>query len=245
MRAMGLGDLFKRQSPIEKLGKDLREPYAQPEVRRGAMNKLIEMGTPEAYDALLSRFTFNASGHIADEEEKRDLTDELVRIGKPMVEPIRKFVKKEKAISFPLRAVIKILERKEALAFMMEMLSGMEPLDHRTTQQKTHLIVALSELQGAEHAQKLVPYLDDHHDDVQFQAVEALEKLKDPATYDALAAVCTGDKHSARIMRRAAHALEVLEVDVKGRYDQFNAELKSEYQVTKKGTLAKKTAPAK
>src|SRR5687768_9217397 len=102
---MGLFDVLKRGSPIERAQKDLREPYAQPEVRRAAMGKLLELATEEAYSALLVRFTFNCHGHIADEAEKRDLVDELVKVGRPAIEPLRRFIEKEKAVQFPIRAI--------------------------------------------------------------------------------------------------------------------------------------------
>ncbi|MCC7385282.1 MAG: HEAT repeat domain-containing protein [Deltaproteobacteria bacterium] len=241
---MGLLDVFKRGTPVERQLKDLREPFAQPEARRAAMSKLFEIGTEEALEALLVRFTFNCNGHIADESEKRDLVDELVRVGKPAVEPIKRFIKKEKFVGFPIRALSRILPRDEVLALLAETLSAFEPLDHRTTEQKRALIDALGELGSAAQAKLVVPYLGDHHDDVQIQAVEALERLKDPETYEALAEVCCSQSHSARIMRRAAQALETLEPSVRGQFDRFHPELKAEYLLTKKGTLTKKGRPA-
>lgn len=240
---MGLFDMLKRGSPVERALKDLREPYAQPEVRRTAMGKLLEVGTPEAYNALLVRFTFVCNGHIADESEKRDLVDELVKIGRPAVEPIRAFIQKEKAVQFPIRALSRILERDETLGVIAGVLTSLEPLDHRTTEQKRGLIDALGELGTAAQAPLVAPYLGDHHDDVQAQAIDTLERLKNPDTYAALAAVCASEQHSARIMRRAAQALEHLGAPVKDNFDKWNAELRGEYQLDKKGLLVKKTRP--
>jgi HEAT repeat protein len=241
---MGLLDVFKRGSPIERAQKDLREPYAQPEVRRGAMSKLIEIGTEEAYEALLVRFTFNCNGHIADESEKRDLVDELVRIGKPAVEPLKRFIASSKQVAFPIRALSRMIEKKELLDFLTETLKKLEPLDHRSTEQKRLIIDALGELGTAEQASLVVPYLKDHSDDVQFQAVEALEKLKNESTYPALVEVCIGDQHSGRIQRRAAQVLEVLETSVRTQFDNFNRDLKNEYHLNKKGHLMKKSRPS-
>ena len=63
---MGLLDFIKPKSALEKAAAQVREPYAQPEYRRGAMDKLFEIGTDEAYRALLKRFTISAHGQIAD-----------------------------------------------------------------------------------------------------------------------------------------------------------------------------------
>lgn len=238
---MGLFDVFKRKSPVEKLTKELTEPYAQPDYRRTAMNKLIELGTPEAHAALLKRFTFNSNGHIADESEKRDMVEEIVRIGAPMVPHLRHFLRTEKAVEFPIRALLK-LESKEAVRdFLIETLQQLEPLDHRTTERKRGLITALTDLGYQEAAVAIAPFLTDHSDDVQFQAIEALEALAEPSTFPAMVEVCVGDGHAGRIQRRAAQALQKFEVSVRDRFEAFNAELKSEFMLGKKGQILRKT----
>jgi HEAT repeat protein len=242
---MGLFDLLKRGSPTERALKDLREPYAQPDVRRAAMGKLLELGSEEAYHALLVRFTFQCHGHIADESEKRDLVDELVKIGRPALGPIRAFLQKEKAVQFPIRALSRICERPETLATITEVLQGIEPMDHRTTEQKRGLVDALGELGGSADAPVVVPYLKDHHDDVQAQAIDTLERLKNATTFGALADVCASDMHSARVQRRAAQALEHLTATVaKDSFERWPAELRGEYQLDGKGVLVKKARPA-
>jgi HEAT repeat protein len=242
---MALSDLFKRKTPTEKAAKDLREPFAQPEVRRAAMTKLLELATPEAYDALLMRFSYNANGHIADEEEKRDLVNELVRSGKPAIEPIQRFIGRgEKQIGFPIQILSRILPRPDFLKYLVGALQRMEPLDHRTTEAKRAIIASIGELGGAQEAPALTAYLGDHNDDVQSDAIDAIERLKCADTYPALAEVCVQDSHSARIQRRAAAALESLAVSVKEQYERFSAELKSEYLLGKKGVLAKKSKVA-
>lgn len=241
---MGLLDVFKRGTPVERALKDLREPYAQPDVRRAAMQKLLEIGTEEAYDALMVRFTFNSHGHIADESEKRELMDDLVRLGRPAVPAIQRYIKSNKQVSLPIRALSRILERAELLTFLTETLTSFEPLDHRTTDQKRMIIDSLGDLASAAEAPLIAPYLNDHSDDVQMQAVEALDKLRNPETYDALAKICIGDAHAARIQRRAAMVLESAEHPVRGDFEQFNGELKSEFHLGKKGQLLKKTRPA-
>lgn len=237
---VGLLDIVKRKSPVEKAAKAVREPYSQPEYRREAMEKLLAIGTEEAYDALLQRFTFNASGQIADEAEKRDLVEELVRIGQPTVLSLKKFIRGEKHVAFPIRALARILPRPELLAFLTETLHAYEPLDHRSTQAKATLIIAIADFGETDHATAVVPYLDDHHDDVQFQAIVALEKFKNSETRSALAGVCVADTHAARIQGRAAQALVELEWSVKDLFDRFSPEVKAEYLVGKKGNLVRK-----
>lgn len=242
---MGLLDILKPKSPLEKASKQVLEVYAQPEYRRTAMDKLFEIGTPESYKALLMRFTINANGQIADESEKRDLVDQLVERGAEALPSIKEFIRTEKkAITFPIRALTRILSKDEAIAFLQETLQSYEPMDHRSVHAKLALVIVLGELLASEHAELFVPYLDDHSDDIQFQAVVALERLALGATKDSLIKVCQGDLHAARVKRRAAQALATLGWSVKGQYDTFDEELKAEYIVGKKGQLIAKSKPS-
>lgn len=240
---MGLLDLIKPKSPLEKAAKAVREPYSQPEYRREAMEKLLAMGTEEAYDAVLQRFTFNASGQIADESEKTDLVEEIVQVGRPMVPALQRFIQSEKQIAFPLRALARIVDKQELLAFLVESLQRYEPLDHRSTASKVTLLAALHDHGTAQQAAAIIPYLGDHHDDAQFQAIVALERIKDESAREALCKVCSGEGHSGRIQGRAAQALLELEWPVKDFYEKMSAEVRSNFLLSKKGTLVKKGAP--
>ena len=241
---VGLLDVLKPKSPLEKAAKQVREAFAQPEYRQGAMEKLLEIGTPEAYEALLKRFTFNASGSIADESEKRLLVDELVRVGEPAIEPLKKFIRNEKLIAFPIRAVVEIIGKDRARDFMVETLQGYEPLDHRTTQAKRALVIGILDVAEAEHAQVFVPYLADHDDDVQLEAIAALERLANPETAESLAKVCVGDEQAGRVQRRAAQALAELKWSVRPHYEGFHQEIKAEFLLGKKGQLVRKSEAA-
>lgn len=239
---MGIFDILKPKSALEKAAKDVKEVYSQPEYRREAMDKLFEMGTREAYVALLGRFSINASGQIADEQEKRELVDRLVEIGHTVVSPLEDYIRSEQTIAFPIRALVRILDKPDAIRFLIETLRRYEPLDHRSTKAKITLITTLADLCTPADTAVFVPYLEDHDDDVQWNAIVAVEKLGDETAREALAKVCCGDAHAQRIQRRAAQALLERQWPVKEAYEQFNAELRSEYLLGKKGVLVPKAA---
>lgn len=235
---MGVFDFLKPKSALEKAAKQVREEYAQPDYRRGAMEKLFEIGTPEAFEALLRRFTVNANGQIADEQEKKDLVNELVRVGDESGPSIEKFIRGEtKALTFPIRAFMRIKSREEARATLLETLESHEPMDHRTTLAKVALIDALNELVDAETSARILPYLDDHHDDVQASVIELLETHQPEGTAEALGRVCGSDEHSGRIKRQSAKTLANLGLSVRAVYDSFDEELKETFLVGKKGQL--------
>jgi len=235
---VGVFDFLKPKTPLEKASKDLQEPYAQPDVRQAAMDKLFELKSEEAYQVLLERFTFNANGQIADENEKRALVDRLAETGEPAVPAIRQFIKTKKAITFPIQALQRILPEDDSRAFLLETLKEKEPQDHRSIQAKVTLLAALSEAAKPEDAETIVPYLDDHADDVQVQAIEVLEALaNEKASKDALVGVCCSDVHGPRVRRRAASALSSLQWNIKSRFEDFDPELKSEWSIDKAGRL--------
>ena len=237
---MGLLDFLKPKSALQKASEQIREAYAQPDYRRGAMDKLFEIGTDEAYAALLQRFTYNANGQIADETEKNDLVKELADQGEKVLPALKTFVQSEQQLAYPIRALVEIMGRAEARDFLLDTLARYEPIDHRSTKSKISLIIALADLCEAEHATRLAPYLEDHSDDVQAQTVMAIEQLANPETREALCGVCAGDLHAARVQRQAATALVDLGWSVKDRYASFNEELKDEFIVGKKGALIRK-----
>lgn len=244
---MGLFDFLKPRSPVERAAKQVKEAFAQPEYRRSAMDKLFEIGTDEAYAALLGRFAYNANGSIADEEEKRDLVAQLVQKGEPVLPSLKRFIASEKQISYPITALIGIMGKEEGTRFLIDTLKAYEPIDHRSTAAKTTLILTLKDLVSPEEAELFVPYLDDHADDVQFQALEALESLKGGEggqSEEAVVAVMKGNGHATRIQRRAAQLCQTLGWSLKEAYAELNSELKDEYLLDKKGLLVKKTAHA-
>lgn len=242
---MGLKELFRRKTPIEKATKDLMEPYAQSDVRRAAMSTLLSMATEESFQSVLRRFTFTANGHIADEAEKRDLVEYSVDIGDEMIAPLKKYIRTEKSLSFAIRALNRLVKREFLLAFLVEALQEKEPLDHRTTDAKRALVIALGDYGSESHAEVLFPYLEDHNDDVQMQVIEALERLAAKSSTEALANVCCHDIHAARIQHRAARALMEMELSVKKHYDRFLPDVKSEFVLGKKGCLVQKSQASK
>ena len=237
---MGLFEFLKPKSALQKASEQIREAYAQPDYRRGAMDKLFEIGTDEAYAALLQRFTYNANGQIADESEKNDLVQELSDVGDKVVPALKTFIETEQQLAYPIRSLVNILGEAAARDFLLDTLERYEPMDHRSTKSKTSLLIALADLCEAPQASRLVPYLEDHSDDVQAQAVMALEQLANPDTKDALCSVCSDDQHAARVQRQAATTLVDLGWPVKDRYAGFSDELKGEFILGKKGALIRK-----
>lgn len=207
------------QKNIDKLVVKVKERYAQPEYRREAMEKLLEWNTPESIYAVLARFTVVAQSPHWDEEEKRWLVDELADKGAPAREALKKFLAKENHVAFAARALSKMGNKDEYIADLMAALKARPPDDYRSTQGKTELVASLAETEDARVVEALLPYVDDHGDDVQCAVVDALgrlwPKLADPSAATAkLQAVITDDARSARVLRHTAGAMQRLAVPI-------------------------------
>jgi hypothetical protein len=207
------------QKNIDKLVVRVKERYAQPEYRREAMTKLLEWNTPESIYAVLSRFTVVAQSPHWDEEEKRWLVDELADKGAPAREALKKFLGKENHVAFAARALSKMGTKDEYISDLMAALKARAPDDYRSTQGKTELVASLAETEDARVLEALLPYVDDHGDDVQCAVVDALgrlwPKLGDTgAVTTKLQAVITDDARSARVLRHTAAAMQRLALPI-------------------------------
>ena len=204
------------QKSIEKLTLRVKERYAQPEYRREAMDKLLAMGTPEAYAAVLKRFSVVVQSPHWDEEEKRWLCDELATRGEPARQAVKTFLAHEDHVAFAAKTLSKLSATPAAyVADLVEALTARTPDDHRTTQGKAELINALRDGGDGSVVSTVVAYVDDHADDVQLTAWDCCEHHYDAADDDAKAkvaavakAVVVDDVRSARVLRHVAGVME-------------------------------------
>lgn len=223
---MGLLDsLFGGDKPtqknIDKLVLRVKERYAQPEYRREAMERLLSWGTPESLAGVLTRFTIVAQSPHWDEEEKRWLVDEMAGLGDKGQAALRAFLAKENHIAFAARALERLDDKDQFVLDLCAALKARPPEDYRSTHGKAELIACLMETGDARAAEALLPYIDDHGDDVQCAAVDALEKLwatlgggVREGAEKRLQAVVVDDSRSARVLRHTAAAMERLHAPI-------------------------------
>ena len=207
------------QKNIDKLVMRVKERYAQPEYRREAMDKLIAMGTPEAITAVIARFTVVAQSPHWDEEEKRLLVDQLSTLGEPARAALLGFLCKADHIAFAAKALQRLDKPDQYVADLMASLAARPPEDHRSTQGKAELVAALADTNDVRACDAIVPYLDDHSDDVRCGTVDALERLwplpgDKRGAEDKMRAAVSDDARSARVLRHTAAAMQRLGISV-------------------------------
>ena len=213
---------------IAKLAALAANPFAQPEVRVQKMERLLEEGSAAALLGVLQRFAANAQGQIADEEEKAWLVGALVDKGDAAVAPLEAYIRAEAKLSHALGAYAKLVGNARAATFFAARLEALGPDDHRSVEAKQQLLAAFVERASpGEILVKLVPFLEDHSDDVRWQVLETIDRAAQasknvtgdgaasptltPAALSVvrphLVAQVTPGPTSARIARRAARLL--------------------------------------
>lgn len=215
---MGLFDIFKTGPSEDAIAQQVRkakEIYAQPDYRRMAMDKLLKWGTKESLSGLLERFCAVVQSPHWDEEEKRWLVEEIIKIGDKMEPILREFILKKNEVNYALLAYRKIVSSDEAYKkLLIEALKARPPSDHRSVQGKQELIAALGEVDHDSLDELLLPYLNDHSDDVQCAAIDGLAKSTDEDVRAKLVELLKSEVHSARVLRTAANVIANLKIDL-------------------------------
>lgn len=248
----GKGSLSEKK--ITKIGKLACNPYAQPDVRMREMGRLLEDGSKPALRAVLKRFATNASGQIADEDEKKYLEDALVEMSEAALEPLEEYIRQESQLTYALRAYKRIAGTERAVAVFVDALMHHGPDDYRALEAKLQLVWQLADdLSHPRVVSALIPFLLDHSDDVRWAVIELLERADDEkllteadrqAACEALAEVVTVEQASPRIMRRAAQMLCAKEWPVPTEAEVLAGDLEDEYFLDKKRYVRRRTKRA-
>jgi hypothetical protein len=212
---MGLFGFLKPddKKKIEGLLKKVKEPYAQPEVRQEAMEALFKMATPEAYTAALKRFTYVCQSLHWDGVEKKWLMDEFKKLGEAGVPALRQFVLTDDNVNLAFRTLENMLGVDGSTAILLEALKARSPEDYRRTQAKLELVDHVGTRKPTpELWAAVVPYLDDHSDDVRTKLLEVVEGWNHEPAAPAVARLLADDTLSARVHRQAAQCLCAMKV---------------------------------
>ena len=202
---MGLKSLFfgggksKEERQVEKLKNKLMNPHRQTDERMWVMQSLAEIGSLQAIEVLLSRFTFQTDSSMIDGNEKERCHAFLVEIGEPAAEPLRAYVIGKKNMYWPLSAFRSIRGDEEAETLLVE---AIESLDHGYAEEerrKTELFSNLREFKTDRVFEMLKSALTDTNDDVRVIAVEGLIGFGQKLALPPLIEVVANTEESARI----------------------------------------------
>lgn len=234
----GGGGKGRGKTRIEKLTKRLVNQFSQSPDRYGAMEDLFKLGAQswdkaqklpdgsperlaleeqshESYVALLMRFTMNASKSIDDEEEKGWLYKRLSAIGKPMLEPIKRFCKDAEGIAWALRIVEDVANETEEWEILDTLLEIHPPIYERDPSAKLQMLTHIKEIEDERVGPILIRYLEDPDEGVRFFCIEALIQNREEQGKAALVAqLDKPEEDSVRLRSRILDGLSDLGWDL-------------------------------
>jgi HEAT repeat protein len=210
---MGLFDLFKagdkkagpKANPAAKWA-DRIEKRAQNYDRQEAINALAELGTPEAVEVLLKRFTFHMDPSITDQEEKDAAFRGILRAGRAAVEPVRAFAAKAESLAWPMKIMDELLDEPEYVEELLKWLERWDTEYAKFVDPKVQILTALEEHKHPRIREEVERFLEDVNEPARFHAASTLLAQEDAAAAPALARLL-GDEESLRVRTRIAEGL--------------------------------------
>jgi HEAT repeat protein len=202
---MGFFDMFSRKGPgaIGKHAARVANKRAQNPDRWESIQVLGKMGTPEAVQALLTRFEVRVDPSIVDQEEKDAAFNGIISAGETAVDPIRAHLKQTDKVSWPLKMLEKLLSNDEVVAELLSLLEGMTTDYERDPDKKIQVVAYLEDRQDERIVPAVMRFLEDANETVRFHAVGALFAQEDPSpAFDALMDLVV-DEESVRVRVRS------------------------------------------
>ena len=210
---MGLFDLFKagdkkgasKANPAAKWA-DRLEKRAQNYDRQEAINALSEMGTSEAVEVLLKRFTFHMDPSITDQEEKDAAFRGILKAGRAAVAPVRAFAAKAESLAWPMKIMDELLDEPEYVEELLKWLERWDTEYAKFVDPKVQILTTLEEHKHPRIREEVERFLEDVNEPARFHAVSTLVAQEDAAAAPALARLL-GDEESLRVRTRIAEGL--------------------------------------
>lgn len=173
---MDIFSIFRRspEKQIQRLRKKVKEPHGDASVRENAAQRLYEIGSAPAIRALLDRYTITVSPSSQDEREKAEVCSWLVRKGTEVVPPIIDFLKRERFVYWPFRALREILSGDELIKEVQKLLRFHWENPPASAFPKAQLIRSLEDLHSPGLEETVRVFLEDEDDDVRLGAIEYL-----------------------------------------------------------------------
>lgn len=212
---MGLFDIFKgkgkdgekKSSPAAKYAEAAGNKRAQTYDRQEALQALAKMGTADAVQALMKRFTFTIDPSITDQEEKEIAFAGVLEAGQEAIEPVRAFAQKAESLSWPMRIMKEIVSEEE---YVEELLVWLSKWDTEYAKFIDPKLQILQELENHRHPKiraAVAPFLQDVNEPARFHAVAATFAQKDPESLSSLLDALI-EEESVRIRNKIAEGIK-------------------------------------
>lgn len=208
---MGLFDFLKGRNsggadPLQKHAERVLDKRAMSPDRFASIEYLCNVGTDEAWRALLPRFNFTVDPSITDREEKQFILEHISEAKETAVEPVKEFLRKAQAVNWPLKMLRALLPADQFAAELVDVLSAEETAYTKNAERKNQAIIALEDVPDPRVPAAVARFLDDVSEETRFYAIRTLLAQDDAASAEGLYALLVRDD-SMRIRTNLAEGL--------------------------------------
>ena len=227
------------QKQIQKARKKVKEPHGDPATRISAAQKLRNIGTSDAIFALLDRFTIDVSPSNRDEQEKVEVLGWLVTMGKDAVISLSKFLKNERQVYWPARALREIVSEEEFAYKLEEILRYHWENPPASPDPTAQLIRLLGKVRAPKLVETVKMFLDDEDDDVRLSAISYLFQFpnKEEGTREAILECYLDSEDRPRLRNNILECLVESNWNVRGYRPRIEETLPDGYVLTREGKV--------
>jgi HEAT repeat protein len=242
---------------LASLIKTATDKRAQQYDRDEALRKLVEVGTPDAAEGLLKRFSVQVDPSITDEDEKQIAYDGIVAIGQgrkgdheeaeipelktAVIERTRAYCKTAANLTWALKVLRALESDAEYEDELLELLRAFDTEYMRNVEPKLNLLAALEQVKSEEARLAVEEYLGDVNETVRFHAVQTLFEEGDPAAIPALVGALEHEE-SVRIKNKVADGFIRcgwrVPAELRDKYRSYTGDA-YEYRMSDDGAVAK------
>jgi HEAT repeat protein len=222
---MGLFDRFKgaradkpgAKANLAAKWADRVEKRVQNYDRQEAIQALADMGSPDAVEVLLKRFSFHIDPSITDQEEKEAAFRGILKAGKQAIEPVRAFAARAESLAWPMKIVRELADEPEYVDELLRWLSRWDTEYSKFVDAKVQILTALEEYKSPRIREPVERFLEDVNEPARFHAAATLLAQDDALALPAFVGLLL-EEESVRVRAKvaeglAARAWEIAEAD--------------------------------
>lgn len=245
---MGLFDIFRSKDKdgakksggsASKWAEAAGNKRAQNYDRQEALEALAAMGTVDAAEALLKRFTFSIDPSITDQDEKELAFEGILKAGADALGPVRTFAAKAESLAWPMRILKALVSEDEYVKELLKWLERWDTEYSKFIDPKLQLLSGLEDFKQDGIADGVEKFLEDVNEPARFHAV-ATTLVQDVDASERLAKVLA-DEESVRIRNKisAGYVEKGWSVPEELR-EKVRAGLTSDYTLSSDGKIQKR-----
>jgi len=225
---------------LVRLQKKVTNKYGQAEDRQHALRAVGDIGTEDAVIILLKRLTFRIEQSIGDEEEKKIVCDELIRLGPVSVKPVLNFLEHENASYWPIKALREIVGDDATVNHLLEIIDRAEAIFDRDIQRKVELVSNLREFKQPHVRKRIMGFLDDENEELRVQAIEGLMDLGGDDVADIMINRLINDDETQRVKTAILNLLIDKKWNVKRRKDEVRKIIPQAFWIDDTGVIRRR-----